>query len=261
MRTLKLTLAYDGTNYVGWQRQANGPSVQQLVEEAFAPLMADGAPPTVAGAGRTDAGVHALGQVASVNVEFDFTPASVQRAVNVRLPRDIRVVGVDEAPPGFHARYHATGKVYRYRIATRPVLSPFDRFYVGHAPGRYDVARMREAAHRLVGHHDFAAFQTAGSWPLRTTRMVHRLDIQEAPGGELVVEIDGDGFLRHMVRCIAGTLLEVGWGQRSPESMVSLAASRDRHAAGRTLPASGLTLLAVRYSGTPRSDTIPKESA
>src|SRR5205814_9929735 len=129
MRTLKLTLAYDGTAYVGWQRQENGVSVQERVEDAFRPLAAkpDGSAPTVIGAGRTDAGAHALGQVASVNLEIDLSPDTVQRALNVRLPLDIRVVSVVEAKPGFHARYHATGKAYRYRVVTTAVLSPFDR--------------------------------------------------------------------------------------------------------------------------------------
>ncbi len=134
LRTLKLTLAYDGTNYAGWQRQANGVAVQQLVEEAFAPL-AGGAPPTVAGASRTDAGVHALGQVASVTIEIDLATAAVQRALNVRLPPDIRVTEVVDAAPGFHARHHATSKAYRYRMVTTPVLSPFDRWFVWHTAG------------------------------------------------------------------------------------------------------------------------------
>src|SRR5262245_11792514 len=152
MRTFKITLSYDGTNYVGWQRQANAVSVQQIVEEAFAPLV-DGVGPTVAGAGRTDAGVHAAGQVASVNADIDLTPLAVQRALNVRLPADIRISHVEEAAPGFHARFHAVRKAYRYRMVTAAVLSPFDRFFVWHAPGRYDLDIMRAAAPELVGEH------------------------------------------------------------------------------------------------------------
>lgn len=250
LRTLKLTLAYDGTNYCGWQRQENGLSIQQVVEEAFVPLVdPDGTghgAPTVVAAGRTDAGVHALGQVTSVNVEIDTAASAVQRALNVRMPTDIRVLGVVDAMPGFHARFHARGKTYRYRIATLPVVSPFDRLYVFHAAGRYDVSRMRDAAAALTGRHDFASFQTAGSWPLDTVRTIHRLEIREA-AGEIVIEVDGDGFLRHMVRAIAGTLLEVGQGQRDAGSMSALLATRDRHGAGRTLPAAGLTLVAVQY--------------
>jgi tRNA pseudouridine38-40 synthase len=250
VRSLKLTLAYDGTAYAGWQRQEREPSIQQALEEAFVPLVSGGgapvAPPTVVAAGRTDAGVHALGQVASVNVSFDLAASAVQRALNVRLPPDIRVVGVVDAAEGFHARYHAVGKTYRYRIATTPVLSPFGRQFVFHYPGRHDVEAMREAAGHLIGRHDFASFQTVGSWPLETTRTLHRLDLIETPG-ELVIEVDGDGFLRHMVRAIAGTLVEVGARQRPAASVADTVAARDRNTAGRTLPAQGLTLVSVRY--------------
>jgi tRNA pseudouridine38-40 synthase len=249
MRTLKLTMAYDGTNYVGWQRQENGLSVQQVIEEAFVPLVngtAGGRAPAVVGAGRTDAGVHALGQVASVNLESALPVDAVERALNVRLPLDVRVVGVLDAAPGFHARSAAAGKTYRYRVSTTPVLSPFDRLYVFHAPGPHDVSAMRRAAARMVGRHDFASFQTTGSWPLDTVRTIHRLEIRET-AGELAIEVEGDGFLRHMVRAIAGTLLEIGLGQRAPDTITNVIAARDRQAAGRTLPALGLTLVTVRY--------------
>jgi tRNA pseudouridine38-40 synthase len=246
LRTLKLTLAYDGTSYAGWQRQENGVSIQQLVEEAFAPMMPDERPPTVAGAGRTDAGVHALGQVASVHVPFTVPALGVQRALNTRLPADIRVVGVVDARPGFHARFHATGKSYRYRVVTTPVLSPFERWFVWHAPWAREVAAMRRAAADLVGRHDFATFQTSGSAVQATTRTIHQLEVRELPG-EIVFEVDGDGFLRHMVRAIAGTLVEVGAGQRPPDGMPALLAARDRAAAGPTAPAAGLTLVSVRY--------------
>jgi tRNA pseudouridine38-40 synthase len=250
MRTLKLTLAYDGTNYVGWQRQDNGLSIQQVIEEAFVPLVGAGTTagraPAVVGAGRTDAGVHALGQVASVNVDSDLAADVVQRALNVRLPLDVRVVGVEDAALGFHARSEAAGKTYRYRVATAPVLSPFDRLYAFHGPGPHDVSAMRAAAARLVGRHDFASFQTTGSWPLDTVRTIRRLEVRETVG-ELEIEIEGDGFLRHMVRAIAGTLLEIGLGQREPEAIAGVIAARDRQAAGRTLPAQGLTLVTVRY--------------
>src|SRR5690349_18143729 len=131
MRTLKLTLAYDGTNYAGWQRQANGMSVQQVLEEAFAPLMPAGVQtPSIAGASRTDAGVHALGQVASLHTTIDIPATAIQRALNARLPADVRVIGAIDATPGFHARANAAGKSYRYRVVTTPVRSPFDRWFV-----------------------------------------------------------------------------------------------------------------------------------
>jgi tRNA pseudouridine38-40 synthase len=247
MRTLKLTVAYDGTAYVGWQRQANGTSVQQVIEEAFEPLVAPGAGrPGVAGAGRTDAGVHAIGQVASVNVEFDLPPAAVQRALNVRLPADVRIIDVQDAALGFHARFHARGKSYRYRIATTPVLSPFDRWFVWHAPEARDLAAMQRAAAALVGRHDFGSFQARGSAALNTVRTIERLEVRESSEG-VVVEIAGDGFLRHMVRAVVGTIVEVGGGLRPADSMASVLAARDRRAGGPTAPAAGLTLVDVRY--------------
>jgi len=259
MRTLKLTLAYDGTNYVGWQRQINGLSVQEVVETAFAPLVtkararAAGGPgadrgPTVSGASRTDAGVHALGQVASVNVDIDLPSSAIQRALNVRLPADVRVVGVVDAKPGFHAQYHALGKTYRYRVVSTPVVSPFERWFVWHAPDARDLDAIRAAAARFVGTHDFASLQASGSAIRDTVRTIHRLDvIPEAAG--FMVEVDGDGFLRHMVRAMVGTLAEVGSGLRDPGSIDAMLTARDRGAGGPTAPASGLALVSVRYPG------------
>jgi len=252
-RTLKLLVAYDGTGYVGFQRQANGVSVQQRLEEAVAVLagVADGRGPTVHGAGRTDAGVHAVGQVASVAVAFDTPVDAVRRALNVRLPEDIRVLAVEDAPDGFHARHGATSKRYRYRIVTAEVVSPFDRWFVWHAPGRWRLDEMRQAAGHLVGRHDFASFQARGATVRDTVRTIFRLDLLDEPG-RITVDIEGDGFLRHMVRAIVGTLMEVGGGQRTPGSMVDVLAARDRQAAGATAPASGLTLVAVRYADRER---------
>jgi tRNA pseudouridine38-40 synthase len=244
MRTLKLTLAYDGTEYVGWQRQLNGVSVQQHVEEAFVPLV--GTAPTVAGASRTDAGAHALGQVASVTIDVEYSASAIQRALNIRLPPDIRVVGSVDASPGFHARSHAKGKTYRYRIGTTPVLSPFDRRYVWHAPEPRDVAAMRHASTAFVGRHDFASFQARGSSIIDTVRTITRVELIERPS-ELVVEVEGEGFLRHMVRAMVGTLADVGSGLRRADSIAATIAARDRRSAGPTAPASGLTLVSVRY--------------
>lgn len=245
MRTLKLTLAYDGTNYVGWQRQMNGVSVQQMIEEALVPL-AGGASPGVAGAGRTDAGVHAVAQVASVNVEFAVPAANVRRALNVRLPPDIRVLDVEDAPLGFHARFHARGKSYRYRMVTSQILSPFDRWFAWHAPEPRDVEAMRRAARAFIGRHDFASFQARGSATVDTVRTVERIDLSTRPD-EIAIDIEGTGFLRHMARAIVGTLAEVGTGLRTPESVAAVLAARDRRAAGATAPAAGLTLIHVRY--------------
>jgi tRNA pseudouridine38-40 synthase len=252
LRTIKLTLAYDGTDYAGWQRQQNALAIQQVVEEAFAHFTG-GEPPTVAGAGRTDSGVHALGQVASVNVEFDHSASAVMRALNVRLPEAIRVIGAVDAAPGFHARFHAKGKLYRYRIARAPVASPFERFYSWHIPWPLDLDAMRAAAAELTGRHDFASFQASGTPITATTRSLQQLDLIES-GGELHVVAEGDGFLRHMVRIITGTLVEVGSGQRDAASIPDVIAARNRDAAGRTAPAHGLTLVAVRYSPSVAAD-------
>jgi tRNA pseudouridine38-40 synthase len=247
MRTLKLTIAYDGTNYVGWQRQINGVSIQALIEDAFAPLAGAGERKlTVAGAGRTDAGVHALAQVASVHLDSALDVDSVRRALNIRLPPDIRVHEVEDAPPGFHAQFHARGKSYRYRIVTAPIVSPFDRWFVWHAPGCRDVDAMRRAAAALIGRHDFRSFQARGSATIDTVRTIESLDLQ-VRGDEIVIEVRGDGFLRHMVRAMAGTLAEVGAGSRPSDSMPAIIAAGDRQAAGPTAPAAGLTLVAVRY--------------
>jgi tRNA pseudouridine38-40 synthase len=185
LRTIKLTLAYDGTDYAGWQRQQNALAIQQVVEEAFAHFTG-GEPPTVSGAGRTDSGVHALGQVASVNVEFDHSASAVMRALNVRLPDAIRVIGAVDATPGFHARFNATGKSYRYRIARAPVASPFERLYSWHVPWALDLDAMRAAAAHLTGRHDFASFQASGTPITATARSLQQLDLIET-GSEVHV--------------------------------------------------------------------------
>jgi tRNA pseudouridine38-40 synthase len=247
MRCLKLTLAYDGTSFVGWQRQSNGISIQQLIEGAFAPLAA-GVPPDVAGASRTDAGVHATAQVASVRIESALDVRAIQRALNFRLPPEIRVMQVQDAAAGFHARFDATAKVYRYRIVSSPVLSPFDRWFAHHAPEARDLDAMQRAAALLIGRHDFSSFQAAGGEVADAIRTVRRLELC-LHGGELTMEIEGDGFVRHMVRAIAGTLIEIGGGRRRPDEIPGILAARDRRAAGRTAPAAGLTLIEVQYGG------------
>jgi tRNA pseudouridine38-40 synthase len=244
MRMLKCVVAYDGTAYQGWQRQATGPTIQAAIEEAFAPLL--GETPTVTGAGRTDAGVHALGQVASVGVTSDLAVDAIRRALNMRLPPDIRVLSVTDAVPEFHAQFAAVGKTYRYRMVTAEMVLPFDRWFVWHLPARLQADAMREAAAHLIGRHDFAVFQSAHSSAIDTVRTLARVDVSPTGDG-FVVEVHGDGFLRHMVRAIVGTLVDVGAGRREPASIPALLRSRDRHQAGETAPASGLTLVSVVY--------------
>jgi tRNA pseudouridine38-40 synthase len=244
-RTLKCVIAYDGTAWKGWQRQVNGPAIQAAIEDAFVPLI--GEAPTVTGAGRTDSGVHALGQVASVRVSSELPVDAIRRALNMRLPPDIRILSVEDASPDFHARFDAVGKTYRYRLVTGELVSPFDRWFVWHLPARLDTVAMREAAAHLCGRHDFASFQAAHGSITDTTRTVTRLDLHPAGEG-LVVEVHGDGFLRHMVRIMVGTLVDVGTGRRQPASIPGLIRARDRQQAGETAPALGLTLVSVDYA-------------
>ncbi len=251
MRVLRLLVAYDGTRFCGWQRQENGPTIQAALEDALLPFSdreVDGqiVPPTMFGAGRTDAGVHALGQVASVQIGTPHPVDAIQRALNVQLDRDIRVLQVSDAPEGFNARFDAIGKTYRYRIVTGDVVSPFAHRYVWHHPQPLDVAAMQAAVPALIGRHDFSAFMSSGSDVLDTVRAVDRADLH-VTGDELVFEVHGDGFLRHMVRAIVGTLVDVGTGRRDPRSMGVLVDSRNRGDAGDTAPAQGLTLVSVDY--------------
>jgi tRNA pseudouridine38-40 synthase len=162
------------------------------------------------------------------------------------LPFDIRVLNVEDAPLGFHARFQARGKAYRYRVVTTPVLSPFDRAFVWHATEPRDLDAMRRAAALFVGRHDFASFQGRGSTMADTVRTLERVEIVEREDG-YVIDLEGDGFLRHMTRIIVGTLADVGTGLRTPESMTAVLQARDRREAGPTVPASGLTLMGVRY--------------
>ncbi len=244
IRTLKLTLAYDGTRFVGWQRQAAGESIQGVLEEALARFA--GAPVTVHGAGRTDAGVHALGQVASVRLTSSHDVETLTRALNAQLPEDLRVREIVEAEAEFHARFSARAKTYRYQMRSGGVASPFDRAYVWHLPERLDAAAMRTAAHALVGRHDFAAFQSVGTSVPDSVRTITESDLR-ADGDRLVYEVTGDGFLRHMVRAIVGTLVEIGRGWRPASNMAALLEGGTRAQAGATAPPHGLFLVRVDY--------------
>lgn len=243
-RNLKLTLAYDGTRFVGWQKQTRGESIQGLLEDAMSRL--EGAPVTAHGAGRTDAGVHAEGQVASARVTFDHDAATVTRALNAILPPDVRVVAVEDAAAEFHARFSARAKSYRYQLVNTPIMSPFVRAYAWHVPEPLDLAAMREGAAAVVGTHDFAAFQSTGSDVMNTERTMTRSELVDR-SGLLAYEVSGNGFLRHMVRALVGTLVEMGRGWRPPGDMQALVAGRSRSDAGPTAPAHGLTLVKVEY--------------
>jgi tRNA pseudouridine38-40 synthase len=252
VRNLKLTIQYDGTNYVGWQRQPTGASIQGVLEEALAPI--EGRAVTVHGAGRTDAGVHALAQVATVRVATSHDTDTLGRALNAVLPEDVRVTAVEDMPLDFHARFSATGKTYEYRIVNAPFVDVFLYRYVWHVPQTLDVEAMGAAAAPLTGRHDFAAYQgnPEGSIVQSTERCIESIEWERGEGYSkpLVMRISGDGFLRHMVRNIVGTLVEVGvgrWDYRRPGEAL---ASGNRALAGPTAPARGLFLAKVRYGGS-----------
>jgi len=247
MRTLKFTVQYDGTAYVGWQRQPGGVSIQQLIEDALAPI--EHGHVTVHGAGRTDAGVHAAAQVASATVTSGLDVQTMVRALNAVLPPDVRVLTVEEMPDSFHARFDARSKTYEYRVVNAPFVSAFLHRYVWHVPQPLDAEAMRTAAGALIGKHDFAGFQGAGTPVASTERTILALDVEDGGGFDLplVIRITGDGFLRHMVRNIAGTLVEVGVGRWDPWRPLAVLDSRDRSQAGRTAPPQGLFLTHVGY--------------
>jgi tRNA pseudouridine38-40 synthase len=251
MRTLKLTLEYDGTGYVGWQRQPDGVSVQGLLEDALAPI--EGGPVAVHGAGRTDAGVHALGQVASIALTAAIDPATLQRALNAVLPLDVRVLAVDDVPAAFHARFSAIWKAYEYRIVNAPFVSAFEYRRAWHVPRPLDHAAVEEAARTLKGRHDFASFQAAGTPVPSTERTIDTIEWRRGsgPARPSVLHVRGDGFLRHMVRAITGTLVDIGLGRWPPSHMATILAARNRAAGGRSAPPQGLFLVAVGYPDEP----------
>ena len=242
---VKLTIQYDGTRYDGWQRQGNTDNTLQGRLEGVLSRMV-GKPVEIQGAGRTDAGVHARGQVASVHLPEGYTPQEVQNYLNRYLPEDVAVVDVVEVGERFHARLSATGKEYRYHIRMGSVPDVFARKYQYRVEEPLDLAAMERAAGYLTGKHDFRSFCGNRRFKKSTVREVFHIGV-EVCGSDLTLVYRGDGFLYNMVRILTGTLLEVGLGQRTPESMVDILEARERTAAGKTAPAQGLVLQEVYY--------------
>jgi len=240
----RLRIQYDGRPFCGWQRQPNGLSIQECIERACGQIA--GRSCAVHGAGRTDAGVHAMGQVASVAIPTTLPPARLRRAINAHLPPEIRIVSVRREAPEFHARKHALGKTYRYLVLEGEQRSPFAPFYAAWLPRRLEADRMNEAAAHLIGRRDFSSFRAAGSSVKSSIRDLRKLEIRRGGGMVSFVAV-ADGFLRHMVRNIVGTLIEVGVGRLEPEDVIDILEAKDRKLAGPTAPAAGLTLLKVDY--------------
>jgi tRNA pseudouridine38-40 synthase len=245
MRNIKLVLSYDGTDFSGWQRQPDRRTVQQVLEEAIGRLT--GVAPATNASGRTDAGVHALGQVVHFYTASRHAPEVFVKALNATLPHDVRVRGAWEMSQAFHATLDAKAKLYRYVIDNHPIADPFQTRYSHHVYRRLDVAAMDAAARSLEGRHDFHSFET--HWPNRTSsvRTVSHIAVNRM-NDFVWVDVEADGFLYNMVRSIAGTLLLVGTGRWPAARVAEALAAEDRRAAGPTAPAQGLFLVRVRYS-------------
>jgi tRNA pseudouridine38-40 synthase len=246
----KLLIQYDGTDFHGWQVQAGERTIQGELERVVALL--EGTEVYVCGSGRTDAGVHAEGQVANINLKKPFTPEKLRAALNGNLWRDLRILNVEKAPDDFHARFSAKGKTYLYRVVSTPVISPFWARYAHHETRPLDVNRMNDAARLFLGEHDWTAFSSAQSDSENKVRTITNFSVEsiwDARAQAVIIEfrITGNGFLRYMVRSIAGTLLEVGRGEKDFDTIQTAIIGGDRYLAGATAPAHGLTLLKVYY--------------
>jgi len=245
MRNIKLLIEYDGTNYLGWQVQPKGSTIQGILEEKIGLLT--GEPVRLFGSGRTDSGVHAFGQVAHFKTRSQMDIRTIQKALNSLLPPDIVIRKVEAVEEDFHARRHSKSKVYEYRILNRNLRSAFHREYAWYIPQKLNFTEMKKASQSLIGEHDFSAFRSVGS-PTRTTvRRVIRAEWKRGREGFIRFEIEANGFLKQMVRAIVGTLVEVGKEKMNAAEFRKILESKDRKKAGPTAPARGLFLKEVKY--------------
>ncbi len=246
MQNYKMIVQYDGTRYNGWQKLGDTDNTIQQKLENILTILA-GEQIDVHGAGRTDAGVHAKGQTAQFRMDTTLSDEEIRAYLNQYLPGDIGVLSVEKAAPRFHSRYNATSKHYRYRIATDKAAHVFDRKYVYEYKGELDVPAMKMATIYLKGEHDFSSFNGNPRMKKSKVKTIYSIQITETKD-EIILDFFGSGFLQYMIRILTGTLIEVGEGKRTPESMEELIALKDRKAAGPTAPASGLMLMEVRYN-------------
>ena len=244
-RNIRLLLEYDGTRYHGWQRQKNAVSIQEVLEEALTRLTGEGV--RLIGSGRTDAGVHALGQVANFHSGGALPLKAFEAGANSMLPWDIVVLEAREVPPEFHARKSALSKTYEYRILNRPRRSPLHHHFSWWISGKLDLKAMAAAAALLPGEHDFSAFRASGSGSLNPVRRIAAARWRTHPGGWLIFTITGNGFLRGMVRSLVGTMVAVGQEKAAPDLLGDLLRNQGRHLAGPTAPPQGLFLVKVVY--------------
>ena len=244
MRRIRLKVAYDGTNYCGWQVQPNEVTVEGVLNETLSELLDEKI--EVMGASRTDSGVHADGNYCVFDSETKIPAEKIAYALNQRLPEDITIVKSDEVDSDWHPRYQDSTKTYEYRIVNREMPDPIRRLYAHFTYSKLDVSAMQEAAKHLVGEHDFASFCSAGAQVESTVRTIYSLDIVQN-GDEIVITVQGNGFLYNMVRIIVGTLLEIGEGKLSPEDIEGILEAKDREKAGKTAVAKGLKLKEIKY--------------
>lgn len=243
-KTFKLTLEYDGTNYCGFQRQKNRPTIQSQVEEALEKVCHQHV--AIVSSGRTDSGVHARGHVISFTLNTQLSCANLLKGLNSHLPRDIAVVKVVRGPGSFHAQYSAKRKIYRYEVYNAPVMSPLKRFYAYHYPYELCVADMRAAAEYVTGTHDFRSFAAKNKEKENTIRTIKSIHVMKK-GNSVFFTFEGDGFLYNMVRVLVGTLLHVGRGKMCPQEIETVLSSLRREHAGPTVPGHGLVLMRVIY--------------
>ena len=245
MRNIKMVIEYDGGAYSGWQRQVNGLSIQQIIEECIGRMT--GEEIRVIGSGRTDAGVHALNQVAHFQTASPIGEWNLLMGLNSLLPADIAIRELSEAPPTFHARFDALSKVYLYRICNRPVRSALERKGSWFVWESLDMAGINEALDVLRGTHDFSSFCSVHTDSADHIRTIIAITAERDPSGMIAITVEADGFLRYMVRTIVGTLVDVGRGKRTPGDLAAILAVKDRRRAGITAPPQGLYLKEVKY--------------